>query len=236
MKIDKEISQRSSYFWNTKGSTISVPKNPSNFGSPKGGDLKRPSTQFQKFKGVKLEKSRNSKSTETLASSRHTTLGFTPNYTMKQFKAQLKEDLSVHLWKDKRQIRKMLHPTLEEQFLPSQDNYIPGLLNLKKSDSTKSIKVKVSPKFYSRKKEFDSMPQYNFDIPAIRNSNPYMETQKVERIWVNGDNFKTYFGKASTSQVNYIQNYVTRDPSEPPLLHKFRDKNKDKWIGGDFKW
>ena len=33
---------------------------------------------------------------------------------------------------------------------------------------------------------------------------------------------------------SYIQNYVVRDPSDPPTLHKFRIANKDKWIAGNF--
>ena len=29
---------------------------------------------------------------------------------------------------------------------------------------------------------------------------------------------------------NFIQNYVMATPSEPPVCHKFREVNKNKWI------
>ena len=29
---------------------------------------------------------------------------------------------------------------------------------------------------------------------------------------------------------NFISNYVTRTPSEPPLNHKFRDEDKSRFI------
>jgi hypothetical protein len=58
----------------------------------------------------------------------------------------------------------------------------------------------------------------------------------MDKKWIVKNDFKTYFGKASTGKVNYIQNYVTRDPSEPPLLHKFRDKDKERWLADDIKF
>jgi hypothetical protein len=45
-------------------------------------------------------------------------------------------------------------------------------------------------------------------------------------------NFDTNYTKnAGTS---YIRNYVSMDPSEPPVLHKYREQDKSKWIGGKF--
>ena len=52
---------------------------------------------------------------------------------------------------------------------------------------------------------------------------------------INSQKFINYFGKATTGKVNYIQNYVTQDPSEPPILHKFRDEDKEKWLSGNIK-
>lgn len=55
--------------------------------------------------------------------------------------------------------------------------------------------------------------------------------------WLNGKPFKTYFNKRTTNNdQNFIKNYVSADPSNPPLLHKFREESKDKWIKGNFKF
>ena len=42
--------------------------------------------------------------------------------------------------------------------------------------------------------------------------------------------FIAYFDKATVNNQGYIANYVARDPSESPLLHKFRVDQKNKWI------
>ena len=44
--------------------------------------------------------------------------------------------------------------------------------------------------------------------------------------------FKTFFGKATCGLLkgNFIPNYVTMTPSNPPMLHKFREEHRDKWI------
>ena len=51
--------------------------------------------------------------------------------------------------------------------------------------------------------------------------------------WIGEKDFQTNFGKASTMDKNYIPNYVCRDPSPPPINHKFREDNK-KYVGGPF--
>lgn len=43
--------------------------------------------------------------------------------------------------------------------------------------------------------------------------------------------FMKYIGKATTnSNLRFIKNYVTADPSPSPLLHQFRVKDKSKWV------
>jgi len=44
---------------------------------------------------------------------------------------------------------------------------------------------------------------------------------------ISNNEFKTFFGKATTGlkKGNFIPNYVTATPSEPPMLHKFRVEN-----------
>jgi hypothetical protein len=45
--------------------------------------------------------------------------------------------------------------------------------------------------------------------------------------------FRANFGKATTdNENNFIKNYVSADPSEPPMLHKFRVEKREEWVGG----
>ena len=44
-----------------------------------------------------------------------------------------------------------------------------------------------------------------------------------KRKWLISKGFKAKIGKSTTAnENNFIKNYVTADPSEPPMLHKFR--------------
>ena len=52
--------------------------------------------------------------------------------------------------------------------------------------------------------------------------------------WMGDNDFRTDFGKASLNKPDYIENYVFRDPSPPPILHKFRNEDKNKQIAGPF--
>lgn len=80
----------------------------------------------------------------------------------------------------------------------------------------------------------------------MRNASPYVgnedeqlrrkELESKKHWLVQGKDFRASFGKATTnSERNFIKNYVTADPSPPPVLHKFRDEKRDEWIGGHFK-
>ncbi len=100
--------------------------------------------------------------------------------------------------------------------------------------------MRTSNAFYTRHKYFEKLPPSNFEVPVIWNASEYLsqeeiywreqEKGKLKRI-ANND-FKTFFGKATTGlkKGNFIPNYVTATPSEPPMLHKFRVENWDKWI------
>ena len=69
---------------------------------------------------------------------------------------------------------------------------------------------------------------------------PYREKYTVEnqerrenkKRWLNQKGFNNHIGKASYSKEkdSYIKNYVNITPSLPPLLHKFRDTQKKKWL------
>ena len=86
--------------------------------------------------------------------------------------------------------------------------------------------------FFNRYSEFqNSYPASNFDIPIIRNASPYVseeemirkENMKSKEMWVTDKDFLRNFGKATiNNEHNFIPNYVSMDPSPPPILHKFR--------------
>lgn len=105
---------------------------------------------------------------------------------------------------------------------------------------TKRSKLKTEPMFYTRYKDFAKLPPSNLDVPVIRNASPYISEEELIRKeylaskqkWIDSKQFKNYFGKASSlgDKERYIPNYVTITPSEPPILHKFRDIDRDKWV------
>ncbi len=90
------------------------------------------------------------------------------------------------------------------------------------------------------------MPQYNLDIPCIGNSSPYKGSEEEQlrmkenenlKKRIGKDNFKSYFGNSITNNSkNFIKNYVSADPSPPPLLHKFREESKDTFLFGPLKF
>lgn len=57
--------------------------------------------------------------------------------------------------------------------------------------------------------------------------------------WISRNNFEARFGIATTGKgfdKTYIQTYVMRDPSEPPILNKFRETSPERWLNGNFKF
>ena len=84
--------------------------------------------------------------------------------------------------KSKKEIRKMLHPTLGDDYLPSDDLKTSlNIFDINKSHTARTKRLYCSNKFYNRKKEFDKMPESKFDIPIIRNSSPYINPEEVYR-------------------------------------------------------
>ena len=57
--------------------------------------------------------------------------------------------------------------------------------------------------------------------------------------WVSRNDFKGNVGKATTGlgfdKEPYNTTYVGRAPSDPPIIHKFRDSSPKKWLFGKFK-
>ena len=52
--------------------------------------------------------------------------------------------------------------------------------------------------------------------------------------WIANKDFRGNFGLATTlnNEKNFVKNYVNATPSDPPMLHKFREEKRDEWIGG----
>lgn len=50
--------------------------------------------------------------------------------------------------------------------------------------------------------------------------------------WIVKGGFCPFTGKLSSQKYfKYIKNYVSQDPSEPPVIYKFREIHKEKWMG-----
>eukprot|EP00826_Nyctotherus_ovalis_P031879 TRINITY_DN2564_c0_g4_i1.p1 TRINITY_DN2564_c0_g4~~TRINITY_DN2564_c0_g4_i1.p1 ORF type:complete len:241 (-),score=46.03 TRINITY_DN2564_c0_g4_i1:26-748(-) len=52
--------------------------------------------------------------------------------------------------------------------------------------------------------------------------------------WMTKQGFMAY-GEKHCKGYRIIENYVGKDPSEPPVLHNFRSVHKGKWVSGTFK-
>lgn len=71
-------------------------------------------------------------------------------------------------------------------------------------------------------------------------SGPYETIEERERkefnlskqSWISERNFNTVFSNRDGTK--FIENYVVRDPSEPPNLYKFRNFDKKRWLSGNF--
>ena len=116
------------------------------------------------------------------------------------------------------------------------------------SERKKIINQTPAKGVFCRYKEFMKMPQYSLEKPTIRNASPYIgdewEQYRRKEIdskehWIDPEKkpFKSSFGTATTNtEKNFIKNYVTATPSNPPLTHQFREDKKDTWVYGPFKF
>ena len=93
------------------------------------------------------------------------------------------------------------------------------------------IDSNIYNRFYSRWRHFEKLPKYDLNIPWIGPDGPYLSEQEIinkeykesKKRWISSKDFQRVFGKkASNESANFIPNYVSLDPSEPPMLHKFR--------------
>ena len=135
---------------------------------------------------------------------------------------------------------------LKNPFFSKNYSYVkPRLLNSNNSHSQK----KYLNKSVSVISEYERKHWADIKEKAciIDNDSPYMdsttkeylENKKNEKKWVVKKKFENVVGKASSYQ-NYnfrdIKNYVMRTPSLPPVLYKFREKERNKWVAkADFQ-
>lgn len=85
----------------------------------------------------------------------------------------------------------------------------------------------------------------NINTKYNRISTPYMSTYenniiqdlKSKEKWINKDGFISTATKNINNSCiyNYIPNYINISSSKPPLLHKFREVDKSKWINKKIK-
>ena len=67
--------------------------------------------------------------------------------------------------------------------------------------------------------------------PYISQQERYLKEYKEnKKRWVVKTDFSKYVGPASINRANYIPNYVSKTPSQPPLAYQFRKISKEKWV------
>jgi len=137
----------------------------------------------------------------------------------------------------------VLHPRLtRDMFQMYEEMYVGNQKPIRPKSELRPRTANIKNTPFCRYKEFTRMKKYNVEQPCVRNGSPYkseeekiIEEMKKSKIkWINKKGFMTY-GCKHAKGYKEIKNYVTADPSDPPVLHKFRVVDKNKWIGGSFK-
>ena len=79
--------------------------------------------------------------------------------------------------------------------------------------------------------------------PCINIASPYIgsEHERLRQIdlenkkqWLTKEGFKSMCHKNNKDNFG-SHHYVTKDPSQPPILHKFRAEDKETFLFGQFK-
>ena len=104
----------------------------------------------------------------------------------------------------------------------------PMKINLSSSDikNNSNLNKKMNSIIY--KNEKDSFEESEFPIKYIKsNNNKIMDT----KIWLYEKGFINNTNKCNiNNNYHFIKNYVAATPSNPPLLHKFRNVSKNLWL------
>ena len=91
--------------------------------------------------------------------------------------------------------------------------------------------LKKKSEFINDKYIFDDTYEGIYSIPFMSQEEKYMRDKFLDKKnWLKKNGFIVSVGKYSMKKNNFIPNYVNATPSESPLLHKYRDVNKKKWI------
>ena len=102
--------------------------------------------------------------------------------------------------------------------------------NIRKNDK-KSKKNNAKQNFYKNEKYIDEEYEGIYLCPFMSKEEKYYRDQFLDKKnWLDKSGFIVSVGKYKMKNNNFIPNYVTSTPSEPPLNHKYRDVDKTKWI------
>ena len=80
--------------------------------------------------------------------------------------------------------------------------------------------------------------------PCINIASPYIGSEyevyrqqdfKSKQNWLTQEGFKNQCQKGGDKEKFIDNHYVTADPSEPPMLHRFRQEDKETFLFGQFK-
>ena len=82
------------------------------------------------------------------------------------------------------------------------------------------------------KNEEDSFEKAEFPIKYINNKAKYYNNKIIDsKIWLYEKGFINNTNKCNiNNNYHFIKNYVAATPSNPPLLHKFRNVSKNLWL------
>ena len=104
----------------------------------------------------------------------------------------------------------------------------PMKINLSSSDIKNNFNLNKKMNSIIYKNEKDSFEESEFPIKYIKsNNNKIMDT----KIWLYEKGFINNTNKCNiNNNYHFIKNYVAATPSNPPLLHKFRNVSKNLWL------
>ena len=102
--------------------------------------------------------------------------------------------------------------------------------NIRK-DARKSKKNNEKKNFYKNEKYLDKEYEGMYLSPFMSEEEKYYRDKFLDKKnWLDKDGFIVSVGKYKMKNNNFIPNYVSATPSEPPVNHKYRDVDKTKWI------
>eukprot|EP00826_Nyctotherus_ovalis_P001389 TRINITY_DN10210_c0_g1_i1.p2 TRINITY_DN10210_c0_g1~~TRINITY_DN10210_c0_g1_i1.p2 ORF type:complete len:182 (-),score=32.06 TRINITY_DN10210_c0_g1_i1:147-692(-) len=157
---------------------------------------------------------------------------------------------SIDTYKDSANSKNLYLDTMESRKSSSialqlrhKNNLLPtsDTIMAQRNTSEKKLRPKrIRCRPFCRYVEFMKMASFGQGSPCVNIGSPYKSQEDVyneeykqsKSKWITKNGFVAIVGSKNYRD---IENYVTKDPSEPPLLHKFRSVDKSKWLSGSFK-